>query len=120
MVLNKKEKILMEVITKAAGAAGQCLLTPMEILAKIPLKIDFRESDIKPVLDALYLEGYFAYDVATRKDGTVYVIVLKEHGLAYERDKKKARKQVIEKIIISVIAATLGFLMKTLLGAIIP
>ncbi len=119
MLLGKKEKILMETIFKLASKTGQCIVSAIEILEKIPYKYDFRKEDLDKTLDALRLEGYFEYDIAHRKDETVYVIVLKDLGKAYERDKKTARKKLYIRLGVAVLVAIVGYLVKVIIDAII-
>lgn len=120
MVLNKKEKVLMDVIYGAASQkTGQCLITPVDILSKIPYKVNFREEDLPAVLDALSIDGYFEYESANRKGDTVYLISLKEKGLAYARDKKAARIKLYWRIGTTIAFALLGYLIKVIISAII-
>ena len=119
MIFNKKERLLMNAIYSSASASGQCLLTPLEILSLIPYKADFREEDIDKTLEALKVDGYFAYDKALRKDETVYCIVLKEKGLSYERDKRTAKRKIIQRVALTIAFALLGYLIKVIISAII-
>ena len=112
MIFNKKERLLMNAIYSSASASGQCLITPLEILSLIPYKADFREEDIDKTLEALKVDGYFAYDKALRKDETVYCIVLKEKGLSYERDKRTAKRKIIQRVALTIAFALLGYLIK--------
>lgn len=118
MILNKKERILMDSIYKIACSAGQSILTPAELLKTIPYKYDFREEDIEKTLDALKLEGYFEYDRAYKKDEMVYCIVLKDKGKAYLRDKITARKKLYIRLAITVLCAVLAYLVRIIIGAI--
>ena len=119
MVISKNEKVMMNVIYAAAGAEGQCLLTPLELLQKIPYGVDFREDDLKPTLEALAIDGYFAFDVAKRDEKEIFCIVLTEKGKGYEREKKKSRRKIIKRIIVTVVFALLGYLVKVIIAAII-
>ena len=64
MVLGKKERVLMNVIYKEASASsnGQCLISPLDLLLKLPYKVDFRESDLEETMNQLSLENYFEYE----------------------------------------------------------
>ena len=65
------------------------------------------------------VDGYFAYDKALRKDETVYCIVLKEKGLSYERDKRTAKRKIIQRVALTIAFALLGYLIKVIISAII-
>ena len=119
MIMTRKEKELMKVIYEAASERGQCLISPMEILSKIPYKVDFRESDIDKVMEQLKIDGYFGYDKARQKDEIIYCIVLKEKGLSFERDRKTARKKLIMRIATTIAFALLGYLIKIIITAVI-
>lgn len=116
----KKEKVLMDVIYNAAsGKSGQCLLSPLDILRKVPLKVDIREDDLEPLFYNLSIDGYFDYERADFKGDRMYLFTLKEKGLAYARDKKKKRTSLIIKIVSAIAFAALGALVRYIIGAII-
>ncbi|MDR0751655.1 MAG: hypothetical protein LBF12_03580 [Christensenellaceae bacterium] len=120
MALSKKEKNLMNVIYGIATQnAGQCLVTPLEILAKIPYKVKFSELDLQPILDALSYDGYFEYELTSKKSEPVYLITLKEKGNAYEREKKHDRRKIYTRIIMTIICALLSWAVKMIIDAII-
>ena len=117
MVLNKKEKALLNIVYKTAvNKNGQCLLTPLDILQKIPYKVEFTENDLDKVLNDLALDDYFSVDKAKHHGETVYVIALKEKGLSYIRDKKKARKKLYLRIITAILIAIMSFIIRWILG----
>ncbi|MDR2266950.1 MAG: hypothetical protein LBE09_05140 [Christensenellaceae bacterium] len=120
MELNKKEKHLMDVIYESAlSKTGQCLISPLEILAKIPYKVKFSENDLQPVMDALSYDGYLEYELATKKGDPMYFISLKEKGFSYERQKKQNRIKIIRRVITTVIFALLSWAVKMIVDAII-
>ena len=119
MILSKKEKLMMNAVYSIAAPKGQCLATGVELLSLIPYKNDFREEDVEKTLEALKVEGYFEYDKASRKNETVYCIVLREKGLSYERDKQKSRRKLIFRLALTVICALLGWAVKEIISAII-
>mgnify|MGYP001146655551 CR=1 FL=1 len=119
MVINKKEKALLDIVYKTAvNKRGQCLLTPLDILQKIPYKVEFTESDLDKVLNDLALDDYFSVDKANHHGEIVYVISLKEKGLSYIRDKKKARKKLYIRIVTAILIAIMSFIIRWILGRI--
>src|SRR5690554_723627 len=117
MVLNKKEKALLNIVYKTAvNKNGQCLLTPLDILQKISYNLEFTEQDLEKSLNDLALDDYFSLDKAKRRNEIVYVISLKEKGLSYIRDKKKARKKLYIRIITAILIAIMSFIIKWILG----
>lgn len=117
MVLNKKEKILMDVIVKSKmNKKGQVLMTPLQMLEKIPYSIEFREDELEPVLTGLVYDNYFTIDTAKRKGDTMYIITLKENGLGYIRQKKVERKKLIIRVAIASAIAIFTFFLRRILG----
>ncbi len=110
----------MDVIYDAAsGKSGQCLLAPVDILRKVPLKVDIREDDLEPLFYNLSIDGYFDYERADFKGDRMYLFTLKEKGLSYARDKQKKRRGLIVKIVSAIAFAALGALVRYIVGAII-
>ncbi|MCL2630347.1 MAG: hypothetical protein FWD49_02340 [Firmicutes bacterium] len=120
MVLNKKEKVLMDVVYDATSEkTGRCIVSPFYILSKIPYKHRFNEEDLQPVLEALSIDGYFEYEHAEKKGEMLFLISLKEKGLGYAREKKDNRKKLIRRIVTTIIFAVLGYSVRWLIGVIL-
>ena len=121
MVLGRKEKALMNVIYKKASRSqnGQCLVTPLELLSKIPYGVDFKESDLEETLNQLTLDNYFECDRAHTSGGElIYCLTLKENGISYLRDRKVSRRKLLIRIITAILIAILGFVIKAILDVI--
>ena len=121
MVLGKKEKVLMDVVYEVASvsAGGQCLVSPIELLEKIPYKVDFRESDLEETMNKLMLDNYFEYEKARTISGDLrYVITLKDNGISYLRDKEVSRRKIALRIVLTIAIAALSFSIKYILEAI--
>ena len=121
MILGKKEKTLMDVIYEMSSgtSAGQCLVSPVDILSKIPYNRDFREADLETTLNQLSLENYFTYEKAKTMNGDVmYLIKLKDNGISYKRDKTVARRKLALRIVLTILIAGLSFSIKYILQAI--
>lgn len=93
-------------------------MTPLDILQKIPYKLEFTENDLDKVLNDLALDDYFTVDKAKHHGEIVYVLALKEKGLSYIRDKKKARKKLYIRIITAILIAIMSFIIKWILDKI--
>lgn len=121
MVLGRKEKVLMNVIYRKASRSkrGQCLVTPLELLKKIPYDVDFRESDLEEVMNQLTLDNYFSCDRARTSGGEpIYCITLKENGISYLRDRRVSHRKLLIRVVTAILIAILGFLIKVILDAI--
>lgn len=120
MILNKKEKATMNVIYKTAvDEKGQCLLSSVDILKKIPYKLEYREDDLETVLNELSLENYFSVEKAKYRGEQIFVITLKEKGYSYFRDKKTARRKLVLRVISAIAIAILSYMIKLLLSYIV-
>lgn len=122
MVLGRKEKVLMDVVYNYASHSvnGQCLVSSMDMLSKIPYKIDFREDDLEQTLNQLVLDDYFNYEKAKKNNGDImYIITLRDNGISYQRDKAVSRRKLIFRIITTIIFASLSFSLKWILQAIV-
>ncbi|MDD4316261.1 MAG: hypothetical protein PHC84_03770 [Clostridia bacterium] len=116
MVLDKKEKALLNVVYKTAvNKNGQCLLSPIDILEKIPYKLEFTETDLDKVLNDLSLDNYFNVEKAKHRGELFYVITLREKGLSYIRDKKKARRKLYIRILTGILLAIMSYVIKLIL-----
>lgn len=117
MVLNKKEKVLMDAILKSKlTKRGQTMIAPLSLLENIPYNVDFRAEELEGMLNELAYDNYFSLEKAKRKGELIYIITLKENGLGYIREKKAARRNLIAKLIIAACVAALSFFVKWILG----
>lgn len=122
MFLGKKEKALMNVIFAAASGApgGQCLVSPAELLSRIPYKLDFRECDLEETLNKLMLDNYFRYEKARKLNGDfLYVITLRDNGISYLRDMEIARRKFAIRLAIAIVLAIFASLIKFIVSAIL-
>ena len=120
MTRDKREKVLMDVVyASASNHTGQCILSPVEILQRVPLDIEIREEDLDPLFYNLSIEGYFTYEKADFKGDLMYLFTLKDKGLSYDRDKKNKKRSLIIKIVSTVAFALLAALVRFIVGAII-
>ncbi len=118
MVLEKKEKKLMDVVYEAVSGTpkGQLLISPRDLLEKVTYRIEFSESDLETNLNRLVLDNYCSYEkVRTTGGETMYLISLRSAGLSYFRDKQIARRKMITKIIITLLIAALSVSAKNII-----
>lgn len=123
--LTKKEKELMRVVyTEAEKRDGICLLTPFEILERIPYDFDFKEDELEPTLRDLELDDYLEKIDTDKKGELVYFITLNKKGMAFKRKedlfKRSLRFKIFITIVFAMFSALIGTLIKFLLKKIIP
>lgn len=116
--LNKKEDEVMSAVFRLAAGKEQVLVSPYEIIAMLPPKANYDTEKLESVLHALELDGYFELILSDRKGEPMYVIRLKQLGLAYERDAKKRRRGVIFKWSVAAVGAVITFAVGMILKAI--
>lgn len=121
MILGKKERVLMKIVYNKASRSpnGQCLVSPLDLLTKIPYKIRFEETELDEILNQLVLDNYFTCERAKKPNGDMmYIITLVENGISYLRDKKVAQRKLVFRIILTAAIATFSFSIKYILKAI--
>lgn len=98
---------------------GQCLVSPLELLTKIPYDVDFKETELEETLNQLVLDNYFECSRAKTPSGDImYCITLKENGISFQRDKRVSRRKLILRIITTILIAALSFSLKEILSLI--
>lgn len=112
-VLNKKEKAVMRVIYQEADRqGGSCLLMPIDILEKLPLDLDFEESELDVTLKNLELDEYFDLTRSDKKGELVYCINMQKKGMQFARVERAFRSNLAFKILLtlglSVVTALIG------------
>lgn len=116
--LNKKEDEVMRAVFDLAGGREQILVSPFEIIAMLPPKTNYGEEKLLSVLRALELDGYFELIQTDRKGERMYVIRMKEEGLAYGRTDVQRRRKLMFKLAVTVACAVLTFVIGMILRAI--
>lgn len=116
--LNKKEDEVMRAVFDLAGGREQILVSPFEIIAMLPPKANYGEEKLLSVLRALELDGYFELIQTDRKGERMYVIRMKEEGLAYGRTDVQRRRKLMFKLAVTVACAVLTFVIGMILRAI--
>lgn len=112
-VLNKKEKEVMRVIYQEADKQdGSCLLAPIDILEKLPLDLEFEESELDVTLKNLEIDEYFDVTRSDRKGELVYCINMLKKGRQFARVERAFKSNLAFKILLtlglSVVTALIG------------
>lgn len=112
-VLTKKEKAVMRVVYQEADKQdGSCLLTPIDILEKIPLDIEFDENELDGVLKNLEIDEYFDVTRSDKRGELVYCINMQKKGLQFARVERAFKSNLTFKILLtlglSVVTALIG------------
>ena len=96
------------------------LVSPYELLAVLPPRLNFDEEKLFCAMRSLELDGYFELIESDRKGERVFVVHMKEAGRSYRRNDALRRRRTCYKIAVTVLcgvlSALVGILVKSLLG----
>lgn len=108
-VLTKKEKAVMRIVYQEAERQnGSCLLSPIDILEKIPLDIPFEENELDQTLRNLEIDEYFDVIRSDKKGELVYCINMQKKGLQFARVEHAFKSNLALTLGLSVVTALIG------------
>ena len=114
-MLNKKEYEVMTAVFFACETDGLCLISPKELLARLPKRKIYTEETLDCILRELALDDYFQL-LSTQKNGeTTYVISLHASGLAFKRTASQKKRETAGKLVWAVVSAVIAFLVGVML-----
>ena len=113
-VLTKRESEVMRAVY-ALCREGVCLVSPTELLARLPARGKWSQDSLEKVLTALSLDNYFDLLSSERKGEKMYVITLREGGRAYPRNAQQFRRDLFLKLGLAVASAVIAFLVGLIL-----
>ena len=117
-MLNRKEDEIMTAVYSLCDGTDGCLVSPIDILSVLPAKRKYSVDTIDEVLNDLKCDGYFDLITSERKGEKMYVINLKEHGLAYKRAHKQKQRDIAFRILLAFIGAAATFIFGLILKGI--
>ena len=113
--LNKRENEVMQAVFSLSLGKQRFLVAPCEILAALPPKARFDEEILDRTLRSLELDGYFQLIESERKGEKVYVVLMHEAGLAYQRSDIQRKRTVAFKWGVAAIGACITFFIGVIL-----
>ena len=114
-MFNKKEKYVLKTILDLSGGKNVCLLSPVEILSKIPFSINLTQKEFLSILKTLEYDGYLEFVESDSKGEKMLCITLTPKGQGFYRELIHYRRVIYFKLILTVATAILGFLITRLL-----
>lgn len=117
-MLNRCENDVMRAIYCLCDGTDGCLISPLDILSVLPTGRKYTQDRLDDALNALKIDGYLDVISSERKGEKMYVISLKESGLAFKRNEKQRRQDILNKIFLALIGATATFIFGLILKAI--
>ena len=118
MILSRYENEVMSAVYSLCDGTDGCLVSPIDILSVMPASKRYSAERIDDALNALHLDGYIDVIPSVRKGEKMYVISLKENGLAYKRNAKQKRRDFAFKIFLALVGAIATFVFGLILKAI--
>lgn len=114
-MLNKKEKYVFKAITDLSAGKNTFLVSPVEILKKIPYSLDITKRDFEDILKTLEYDGYFELINSDNKGEKVYCITITSKGQGFDRELVHYKRMIYFKIILTLLTAVLGFIVTKIL-----
>ncbi len=109
-MLNKRESQVMRAVYSLCEEQGICLVSPSEILARLPKNQRCSEERLEKILYELQLDDYFELLSSERKGERMYVITLHAEGRAFKRYSLQMKRDLALKIGWAVTSAVIAFL----------
>lgn len=108
--LNRKENEVMRAIFVLSEGKERFLISPYDLTAFLPSKANYNEETLERTLRALELDGYFDFVPSDRKGEKMYVIHMREAGLAFERSDTQRKRSVYFRWGVAAVGAVITFL----------
>ena len=119
--MGNVENTVMEAIYSLCDGKLSCLVSRDDILrssSKKNKKKNISAKKLEDTLALLQMDGFFDVIYSERKGERMYVITLHTKGLAFRRNKKKAKKRALFKVLVTVLCAVASFLIGLFLKAV--
>ncbi|MDE6691652.1 MAG: hypothetical protein K2K04_06745 [Clostridia bacterium] len=116
--MNRCENDVMSAVYCLCDGTDGCLISPLDIMSILPAGRKYSVQRLDDALYSLQTDGYLDVIHSERKGEKMYVISLKENGLAYKRNIRQKRLDVINKIALAFVGAVATFVFGLILKAI--
>ena len=116
--MTRYENDVMGAVYSLCDGTDGCLVSPIDIMSILPVGRKYNVERIDDALNALRLDGYLDVITSVRKGEKMYVISLKENGMAYKRSARQKQKDVLFKIFLAFVGAVATFVFGLILKAI--
>lgn len=117
-MLNRCENDVMSAVYCLCDGTDGCLISPLDIMSILPAGRKYSVQRLDDALNSLQMDGYLDVIQSERKGEKMYVIALKESGLAYKRAKRQKRMEVLNKLMLALVGAVATFVFGLILKAI--
>jgi hypothetical protein len=108
-MLNRRENEVMRAVYTLCEKQGICLISPAELIERLPTRKKYDEAMVEKILNALALDDYFQLLFSERKGEKMYVISLHAGGYAYKRCQLQQKRNTLVKIAWAITSAVIAF-----------
>lgn len=116
-MLNRCENDVMSAVYCLCDGMDGCLISPLDITSILPAGRKYSAQRLDDALFSLQAGGYLDVIPSERKGEKMYVISLKESGLAYRRNRRQKKIDILNKILLAFVGALATFIFGLLLKA---
>lgn len=117
-MLSRRENEVMRAVYCLCDGTDGCLISPLDIMSILPTKRKYSPERVDDALNALQNDGYIDFISSERKGEKMYVISLKESGLAFKRNEKQRRQEFYYRMLLAAVGAVATFIFGLILKAI--
>lgn len=115
-MLSKKEKHVFKAIYELSAGRETFLITPTEVLTRIPFKINISRQEVENLIKTLIFDGYMELINSDKKGETIYCVTLTTKGFGFKRELVQHKRTIYFKIILTLATAVLGVIVTKLLS----
>lgn len=117
-MLSRRENEVMNAVYCLCDGGDGCLISAVDVMNILPLKRGYTTERVEQTLDELKREGYLDIISSERKGEKMFVISLKDSGLAYKSDKLKRRREMLYRLLTAFVGAFATFVFGLIIKAI--
>lgn len=117
-MLNRCENEVMGAVYCLCDGMDGCLISPLDIMSVLPAGRKYSVQRLDDALLSLQNDGYLDVIPSERKGEKMYVISLKESGLAFNRNRRQKKIDVLNKILLAFVGAFATFIFGLILKAV--
>lgn len=114
---GRRENAVMRAVYELCDGCESCLVSGADILSLLPKSAKCNVDILDDVLLSLHSDGYLDIITSERKGEKMYVITLKENGVAFKRAQRKKQQDVYYKILLAFVGAFATFIFGLILNA---
>jgi DNA-binding MarR family transcriptional regulator len=114
-MLNKKEKSILKIILDLSSGKNVCLVSPTEVLKRIPYSLSVSKRDFEDILKTLEYDGYIELTESDKKGERIFCITITLKGQGFNRELIHYKRMIYFKLTLTLATALLGFIITRLL-----